>query len=119
MRFRVVGREAVELRATLYEAGYIFLVPPKGHQIYTLTHMKKGTVYTLSKNRNINPLLMAMIQSQPTAGCAKWQTQDRRPPANGENAKHHLAEDCGLKVQQLTLNPKRQTLNPQTSNPKA
>ena len=25
----------------LYEVGYIFLVPPKGHQVYTLTNTKK------------------------------------------------------------------------------
>ena len=34
--------------------GFISLVPPKGHQVYTLTNIEKGTLYTLTKNRNIN-----------------------------------------------------------------
>ena len=43
------------LDMTGYEVGFIFLVSPKGHQVYTLTNIKKGTLYTLTKNSNINP----------------------------------------------------------------
>ena len=31
----------VDPKVEAHEAGYIFLVPPKGHQVYTLTKFKK------------------------------------------------------------------------------
>ena len=31
----------VDPNKLILEAGYIFLVPPKGHQVYTLTNIKK------------------------------------------------------------------------------
>ena len=37
------------------EVGFIFLVSPKGHPVYTLTSFTKGTLYTLTKNSNMYP----------------------------------------------------------------
>ena len=37
-----------------HEGGFIFLVPPKGHEVYTLTKIKKEP-YTLTNKSNINP----------------------------------------------------------------
>ena len=48
-------RTRTRTRTHSYDVGYIFLASPKGHQVYTLTKIQKGTLYTLTKNRNINP----------------------------------------------------------------
>ena len=50
--FRRLGR----LRLGLYHVGFIFLVSPKGHQIYTLTNIQKEP-YIHSPKAEIETLL--------------------------------------------------------------
>ena len=66
-----------EYTVQVHEAGLIFFVPPKGHPIYTLTNIKKGTLYTRTKNKNVNPASQgpfgeAVLQGHKTPCPPRW-----------------------------------------------